>query len=386
MIRSAPRLFAHAVIVAALFAVPLFSFAVDFPWWPIVPCGLNRPSQEQIAAGEKLLDDSYYEPCNQCELIQLGKNIIDIITYVIVPVVGTLLFIYAGFRILISQGSPRGYQEGMSIMRTTAVGIAIMLGSWLITNFVLKSLAGTDDNSPNWYTITCTAGPLGSISGGGATPGGTTTPSAQPTQPGAQPGQGATCPQSNLNLCQGQTASSNCGASTPACQQYGALIKPEYVGGPVTAELLKSIIANESTCNPTRASSAGAYGLTQLKPGTANQYKQYCGITANITASWLTNPANAQAEICITAQYLKQLAAASSCGLDPRNMAAGYNGGPGACKASVDCTGQASCSGSATKAWECLYDNTAHTTCNTGYNETRNYATRVLYCVEHPGF
>ena len=129
----------------------------------------------------------------------------------------------------------------------------------------------------------------------------------------------------------------------------------------------------------------------QFRPSTANIYKSRCGVTANITSSWLTDPANANASICLAAEFIKALSQ-TSCGNTARGIAAGYNGGSGACNNSVDCAGENSCAGGPKKRWECLYDNPQHTVCNGGsdpvggYNETRNYATKVLFCYNNPGF
>ena len=87
----------------------------------------------------------------------------------------------------------------------------------------------------------------------------------------------------------------------------------------------------------------------------------------------------------MTAKYLNAIAG-TSCGSDVRNIAAGYNAGPGRCAPSASCAGDTSCSGATVKQWECLYDDAAHQVCNFGFIETRNYATRVLYCTQNPAY
>jgi len=203
-------------------------------------------------------------------------------------------------------------------------------------------------------------------------------------------GQGVACLQSNLNLCQPQSAT--CTAS--GCSQYVSSVN-QYagrIGIANGANLLKSIMVKESSCNISEVSFDGSsFGLMQFRPSTANIYKSRCGITANIDSAWLTNSANADASICLGAEYLNALSQ-TSCGSTVRGMAAGYNGGSGACSNSISCAGETSCAGGPKKKWECLYDDLAHTVCNggnnplAGYNETRNYATKVLYCYNNPGF
>ncbi len=185
------------------------------------------------------------------------------------------------------------------------------------------------------------------------------------------------------NLCQARSMS--CSAS--ACSQYVTAIN-QNAGGAASANFLKAVMIKESACNIS-ADSGHAYGLMQLVPSTANIYKSRCGVTENITSTWLKTPANASASICIAAEYIRALSS-TSCGNTTRNIAAGYNGGSGACDKSVSCAGETSCDGSPVKKWECLYDDIAHTICNearpNNYKETRDYATKVLYCYNNPGF
>ncbi len=238
----------------------------------------------------------------------------------------------------------------------------------------------------------------GEISGTPTTPGTTTvtvkvedssTPKKTVTKPltiKVKPsGQEAICKFTGVNLCQAK--SMTCSASS--CSQYvGAINK--YAGKGAPANLIKAIMIKESTCNIS-ADSGHAYGLMQLVPATANIYKSFCGVTENITSAWLKTPANASASICIASIYMTSLSETDCGGPNGdsiRGIAAGYNGGSGACNPSVDCKNDKSCEGSSVsvKRWECLYDDTAHKTCNTGYDETRDYAVKVLYCYNNPGF
>lgn len=190
---------------------------------------------------------------------------------------------------------------------------------------------------------------------------------------------GVTCRFSGKNLC--QPVATQCSAAS--CSQYVASIN-KYAGGAATISLLKSIMFRESSCNP-RASSGSSFGLMQLQPSTANMFAKRCGVNERITTSWLTNPANADASVCISANYIRSIAS-GTCGSSVRNIAAGYNGGTGVCKPSTDCAGEIGCSGQPVQRWECLYDNTQHTICNTGYDQSRDYAGWVSYCNDNPGF
>ena len=161
------------------------------------------------------------------------------------------------------------------------------------------------------------------------------------------------------------------------------------VFGTATENVLKAFMEVESSCNQTD-STATSYGLMQLKPSTAVIYAPQCAVQSSaINSAWLLNPANAEKSICIAARYIDAISK-SQCGLSIANIYAGYNGGEqgstSACAPSVNCASETSCTGGVKKRWECLYDDSAHSVCNTGYNQTRQGATRVQYCVVNPGF
>src|SRR5262249_18531774 len=157
--------------------------------------------------------------------------------------------------------------------------------------------------------------------------------------------------------------------------QYLPYIR-KYAGGVASENFLKAIMYNESKCGTQISSSAGAYGLMQFLVPTAKAFAPRCGVSGSVVDSnWLKNPANYEKQVCMSAEYFRDIAK-GPCGTlggdAQRHTIAGYNGGPscgsdpnkGACCASSSCTG-ASCDGSQTRRWEC--------TANTGFTETRKY-------------
>ncbi len=379
-----------ALLIPLIFAVPHQAQAVN--WFPLVPCGLNQQPKDSSGVEIPKTVHDYTQSCNQCLLIELGKNIIDMTFFAIVPAVGTLMFLIAGFIILFNarDGKPAGVAKGKAIMKDTAIGIAIILGSWLITNFILKSIATDEVSSTPWYQIECrtgslediTLGAISSAPGSGVTPTPVGTNTPLPTPGG---GTGTQCSQSNLPLCKGD-GSQGCGNAS--CGQYASMISRQAVGV-ATANVLKAFMEVESSCNIS-AKTSSSFGLMQLQPSTANIYASRCGVQAgSIDSAWLMNPSNAEKSICIAAQYIDAISK-GQCGTNIRNVYAGYNGGEAgasaACAPSSNCSNEKSCSSEAMKRWECLYDDNAHTVCNTGYNETRTGSTRLQYCVTNPGF
>lgn len=222
--------------------------------------------------------------------------------------------------------------------------------------------------------------------------------------PASTPGPigGGMCLFSNIDFCQGRATdalghTNECGTSI--CSQYNSAIQSvaQSVNGLASANVLKTIMFKESGCliSPPN-SGAGAYGLMQIQVGTAETYKTRCGVSSSttITPQWLQNQSNAQATICMAANYLNYLAT-TNCGHSLADVLAGYGGGTGSCERSVNCATQNGCDGTPMRKWECLYEDNAHTICNgdntvfgpsSGYNESRNSVMTKLYCIDHPGF
>lgn len=191
---------------------------------------------------------------------------------------------------------------------------------------------------------------------------------------------GIRCPYTGTNLCEGKYRQ----CTNPKCAQFAGMAAAN-AGGVATANLLKAIIMEESSCGINLVGDGGkSCGPIQIQPATANKFLAACGLSAPVTCGWLTRAENFNGAICLASQYIQSLAA--PCGSQIQNIAAGYNGGPGACSASVSCGGETSCSGGGVKKWECLYDDAAHQQCNAGYNSAKNYATEVNYCTTHPGY
>ena len=101
----------------------------------------------------------------------------------------------------------------------------------------------------------------------------------------------------------------------------------------------------------------------------------------------------------MASEYSISIKNGSCYGGQVRDLAAGYNGGAGcdaknnkdnALAKSVSCsqtdTAQPKydldCNGRATLRYECLWDDLAHTQCNAGFAETRDYAAKFNACYE----
>lgn len=220
--------------------------------------------------------------------------------------------------------------------------------------------------------------------------GGTGSPSTPPTTTTAPPATtGIKCPQSGRNLCEPQfrqCTNGSCAQFAGMANSYGG-----RTGVANGAALIKAIIIQESSCGQNLFGPVTQYGQacgpTQFLTTTANKFRTRCGLSENtmLTCGWLADKANWDKAVCLTAEYIRTISQ-SSCGSEIRNIAAGYNAGPGRCSNSANCAGDQSCAGGSVRQWECLYDDNAHSVCNAGFVETRNYATQVLYCTQNPGY
>ena len=273
---------------------------------------------------------------------------------VLASVVGVFFIVIAGYIYMSADGNAESVDKAKDILVSTLTALVILFIGYVLLAAINPDLIKFNTIQPPNVTLSVP----------------TTAPSTVGTT-------------SNSNFCQANTSS---GCSNTACNNYQAQINAAAQQFPIsginTPALIKSIMINESSCNPAAQSSANSYGLMQLQTSTANQYASACGVSVNIDSTWLTNPNNSAQVICIGAKYLQALS--SSCN-GVLNIAAGYNGGAAACAQSVDCTGTDCDGSSAMKAWECGFDDTQHTIPNTGYNESRNYAPKVLGCYNANG-
>jgi len=385
----------------------------------IVKCGLNFQDPDLLKEG---VDTS--KPCEVCDILVLASSTINFLVSTIFPAIATLLFLFAGFLIIIGGAEPSQVQKGKEIFKTTVYGLLIIYSSWLVANSVLKSLAGDNDVSNSWNTIVCTNPAVSvqppsqpaqkyscvnnqcaPISGGDYTDsncGGKCTAVPPPVSVGTCTG--VTCKNSKGvedKLICGPNTGANCFKS--AVNNWNNQIAAGTAGlsicsGVDTVKLVKAIMSQESNGVPGKTSFNGSsYGIMQMQISTANNNKAGC-TTDNIDANWLlsSDPAKIQASICIATKYLATVA--NDCGCNPRQIAAGYNGGSlglGACNVSSNCGpvaaadgGQCSMCANETgfvRRWECLWDDNKHQVCNVNrsdgsFAQTRVYAPSVEYC------
>lgn len=92
-------------------------------------------------------------PCLKiCNLVQLGKNIIDLMAVLIFPI-ATAVLVYGGVMLMISAGSPGRVETGKKAIKAAVIGIFIMASAWFLVNGVIQIMNG--GSVINWSKITC---------------------------------------------------------------------------------------------------------------------------------------------------------------------------------------------------------------------------------------
>ncbi len=167
-------------------------------------------------------------------------------------VLAVLVFAIGGIQFMVSGATPSAKKEGQEKMTAAIFGLILALGTWLILNTINPDLVKKFDLKLDTVTVT----------GSGGTGSGTSTPGNLP---------------SNLPI---------------GCSNY----KNAFINAANTAKidacLLYAVASQESGCNPGLVSKAGACGIMQMLPS-----------TANASCNWLkTNP---EASILRAAFYLK---------------------------------------------------------------------------------
>lgn len=350
-----------SLIIAVIVLAPATASAVD--WFPIVPCG----GSQQVA-------------CTPCDLFKTFKNVIDMVLIGITGPIAAFMIVWAGGMMLLGGAKPELFIQGKKILWNTLWGVSIILLAWLFTNTLIKSLA-TGSQFDAWYEFSCPEGlsripPIDTVLPTGGAP--VALPAAIEIAPiyGGAPTLGSTTDSCGKDIRCAKPGPVKC----PRLEQYTA----KYAN----ANLLQAIMLNESSCriNPP-PSGAGAYGLMQIQPATAKKFVEACDLYTTgtdgvrtpdpIDAGFLQSEINTAKIVCIASKLLDSLV--RSCGTNPLHLAAGYNGSR-ACEPSVSCAQTPSCSGGNMRRWECPWNNVAHTSVNTGYEETRKYAPKVAAC------
>lgn len=201
-------------------------------------------------------------PCTLCHIVIAGKGIMDWGMQVMVAI-GLVVITAMGIMYIVSAGDEGMIKQAKSGIKSSLIGVAVMLGAWLLVNTTLLLVAQETDASKNpivglyavnGYQFSCIN--QSTASGGAAT-----------TAAG-----GATCTDPvalKAALSSGDTVCSGGSFSCPATcdtSAWNGMIATAASSASLPAEFVKAIIAQESGCKPSITGPTGDCGLMQVKP------------------------------------------------------------------------------------------------------------------------
>jgi len=80
-------------------------------------------------------------PCEVDDFLRLALQLIQFMLG-ITGSLALLFFVYGGFTMLISAGNTEKVQHGKDIVTAAAIGVLVVLASWMIINFTYTALGG----------------------------------------------------------------------------------------------------------------------------------------------------------------------------------------------------------------------------------------------------
>ncbi len=86
------------------------------------------------------LADTLAPPCDDISIFLILAINISRYVFSIVGGLSLLMFVYAGFTLIISQGNSEKIEQGKSIMTAVVIGLLIAFGGYLLVNFLGQSL------------------------------------------------------------------------------------------------------------------------------------------------------------------------------------------------------------------------------------------------------
>jgi hypothetical protein len=112
-----------------LFSILYFLFSTLITEAALVPCG--REGQPA---------------CTWCDLMQLIKNVIDFLMYLVIPL-SVIMIVIGGIIIMTAAGSTQRVSQGKEIVTAALIGLLIALLSWIIIDTILKIISTTPQGS-----------------------------------------------------------------------------------------------------------------------------------------------------------------------------------------------------------------------------------------------
>lgn len=324
--------------VMLLFFVLSFSLPLSVSAAGFVPCGRNV-DDPATAINETAT-------CTLCHVIVGGKGVMDWGMRVMVAI-GLVVITAMGIWYIVSAGDKGMIEQAKSGIKSTLIGVAAILGAWLLVNTVLLLVAQSSDASQNptlglrvtnGFHFSCDTQSLANTGVSSTTGAGTGTA----TSTGPATGGGALCTDpvalksalaAGKTVCAGDSFS--CPSICDTSRWNGAIAVASAKYG-VAESFIKLIISKESACNPTAVGRTGDCGLMQVKPsGVGNT--SCLGPAFNLTDPDVNIDQGTKFLAAAFSSASSLLAKYGATTTKEALVAAQYNGGAGNNASSVDC-------------------------------------------------
>jgi len=95
--------------------------------------------------------------CTPCNFLQLISNIVMFLVRDVTAPLAGLLFLVGGIMMISAGGDETRYKEGKDIFKNTAIGVLIVLSSWVIVNTLITTFGVSVEGfvPGNWWSVKC---------------------------------------------------------------------------------------------------------------------------------------------------------------------------------------------------------------------------------------
>lgn len=124
--------FGAMLVTGFIFSIPLFVSAAG-----LVPCG----DSASVVNGVQI---PAQPPCDFNFLIKMANNIIHFLIYDVFVPLSALMIMYAGGRLALMPNKEEERNKAKEIFKNIGIGIAIMIGAFVLIKFVLYQFLNTD--------------------------------------------------------------------------------------------------------------------------------------------------------------------------------------------------------------------------------------------------
>lgn len=89
--------------------------------------------------------------CNVCDIATTAQNLLNTGIYVLI-FLAAVLFAWAGWKMLSSQGNTEGYAQGKQIFGNVLIGLIIILAGWIVVDTLMRTFVNPGSFGP-WNKI-----------------------------------------------------------------------------------------------------------------------------------------------------------------------------------------------------------------------------------------